>query len=63
MRPLAPNDFRTFDFGTGLRGSNLGAIILLHELGHLTGKWGKDSGLGDKATNLEHTLDVHKKCF
>ena len=60
---VSGNNFQTFDFGTGLTGADLGALLLLHELGHLTGKWGKDAGIGDKDKNLEHTQDVYKNCF
>lgn len=49
--------------GTGLDGSDLAALLLLHELGHQIGKWGSDAGAGDKDKNLEHTMAVYKACF
>lgn len=51
------------DFGTGLKGADLAALLLLHELGHQVGKWGNDSGVGDKDKNLEHSMAVYKACF
>lgn len=51
------------DLGTGLTGSDLAALIILHELGHQTKMWGKDAGLGDKDQNLEHSMAVFKACF
>lgn len=51
------------DFGTRLKGKELAALLLFHELGHQIKKWGKDSGVGDKATNLKHTMDAYNACF
>jgi hypothetical protein len=51
------------DFGTGLKGAELGALLLLHELGHQIGNRGKDSGIGDHDKNLEHTKAVYDACF
>ena len=51
------------DFGTGLKGTDLAALLLLHELGHEIGKWGSDAGVGDKDKNLEHTMAAYKACF
>jgi len=51
------------DFGTGSKGTDLAAFLLLHELGHQIGKWGSDAGLGDKDKNLEHTMAAYKACF
>jgi hypothetical protein len=51
------------DFGTGLKGKELAALILLHELGHQIRKWGKDSGPGNAEKNLRHTMDAYNACF
>jgi hypothetical protein len=51
----------TLDFGTGLRGADFGALILLHELGHVVGKFGPDAKNPD--LNRQYTQDVLKNCF
>jgi RHS repeat-associated protein len=51
------------DLGTGLKGNDLAALLLLHELGHQVGKWGKDAGVGDRDANLEHSKKVDEACF
>ncbi|HKV37416.1 MAG TPA: RHS repeat-associated core domain-containing protein [Pyrinomonadaceae bacterium] len=51
----------TFNFGTGLTGSNFRALLLLHELGHVRGKFGADAA--DAALNRAHTQQVQDACF
>jgi hypothetical protein len=51
----------TFDFGTHLRGAQFGALLLLHELGHLTGIFGPDAN--DAKKNREYTQRVQDACF
>ncbi|MBI3427145.1 MAG: hypothetical protein HY011_29805 [Acidobacteria bacterium] len=51
----------TFDFGTGLRGAQFGALLLLHELGHLVGIFGSDAG--DSKLNRGYTQQVQDACF
>jgi RHS repeat-associated protein len=51
-----------FDLGTGFRGPKLGGVMLLHEAGHVVGKFGKDTGK-DKWKNPKHTAEVLKGCF
>lgn len=53
--------FGYFDFGTGLTGADWGALLLLHEVGHLTGRFGTDAQ--DSALNLDHTQSVLSHCF
>ncbi len=49
------------DFNSGLRGSQFGALLLLHELGHQTGIFGSDAG--NQKLNREYTRRVQKACF
>ncbi|MEW6737586.1 MAG: hypothetical protein AB1489_40265 [Acidobacteriota bacterium] len=49
------------DCGTGFRGDKLGALLLLHELGHLVGLFGDDAG-DEKKTN-KYTAGILKNCF
>ena len=50
-----------FDFGTGLKDGDFGALILLHELGHQAGIFGEDAqNLGE---NQAHTQQVYEACF
>jgi hypothetical protein len=58
---LAQRRWVTFDFGTGLTGSDFRALILLHELGHVRGKFGADAA--DAALNRAHTQQVQDACF
>jgi RHS repeat-associated protein len=52
----------TFDFGTGLRGVQFQALILLHELGHQTGVFRlHDASLPQ--LNLFYTRSVMEMCF
>ena len=37
MYVLGKSEFQTLDFNTGLRGTDFGALLLLHELGHMVG--------------------------
>jgi hypothetical protein len=53
--------FVTFDFGTGLTGADFGALLLLHELGHVRGIFGADAG--NSALNRLHTQRVQDACF
>ena len=52
---------RTLDFETGLRGAQFGALLLLHELGHLTGVFKADAH--DAKLNREYTQKVQDACF
>jgi uncharacterized protein RhaS with RHS repeats len=52
--------FLYFDFGTGLTGADWGALLLLHELGHLTGVQGPDAGSPINETWTQSVLD---NCF
>ena len=47
-------------YRTGLTGTDFQALILLHELGHLTGKFGPDK---DRGTNDFYTNKVLEDCF
>src|SRR5262249_42041819 len=51
----------TVDYGTGLRGAHFGALILLHELGHLTKVFQPDAG--NEQLNNSYTDQVLKACF
>ena len=51
------------DFNTGYSGAKLRAVILLHELGHLVGKFGPDGGEGNEDKNLGYTKQVLDACF
>jgi len=53
--------FHTIDMGTNLRGSDFSALLLLHELGHVVGKFGPDAH--DSALNRSYTESVLKACF
>jgi hypothetical protein len=52
---------QTLDFNSGLRGSQFGALLLLHELGHQTGIFGSDAG--NSKLNREYRRRVQKTCF
>jgi len=52
---------QTLDLGSGLSGKKFGAILLLHELGHQVGIFGKDAG-NQKLSN-EYTQQVLDACF
>ena len=58
---LVGTESHTFDFGTKLRGANFGALLLLHELGHLVGIFGPDAK--DPRKNLGYTQQVLEACF
>jgi hypothetical protein len=53
--------FQTVDMGTHLRGADFGALLLLHELGHVVGKFGPDAG--NSELNRSYTAQVQKHCF
>lgn len=53
--------FSYFDFGTGLTGADWGSLLLLHEVGHLTGVFGLDSS--EATLNRNHTQAVLDNCF
>lgn len=53
--------FQTVDMGTHLRGADFGALLLLHELGHVVGKFGPDAH--DSDLNRSYTESVLKACF
>jgi RHS repeat-associated protein len=56
--------FVTVDIGTGLTGTNFQALILLHEMGHVTGKFPADGGPdAPPGLNRAHTQTVRSKCF
>ena len=61
MLVAGKSGFQTVDMGTGLRGADFGALILLHELGHVVGKFGPDAA--DSALNRSYTDLVLKNCF
>jgi RHS repeat-associated protein len=52
---------QTLDMGTGLRGADFGGLLLLHELGHVTGKFGRD--VGNAKLNRAYTQMVLDHCF
>ncbi len=49
------------DMGTGLSGTKFGALLLLHELGHQVGIFGKDAG--NEKVNRGYTQQVLDACF
>ena len=51
----------TVDFGTRLGGAQFGALLLLHELGHLTGVFKPDAG--NDQLNRSYTQQVQDACF
>jgi hypothetical protein len=51
----------TLDFGSRLSGAQFAALLLLHELGHQRGIFGRDADNLD--TNLAHTQRVLDACF
>lgn len=53
--------FQTIDMDTRLRGADFGALLLLHELGHVVGKFGPDAG--NSQLNRSYTAQVQKNCF
>ena len=53
--------FQKVDMGTNLRGADFGALLLLHELGHVVGKFGPDAH--DSDLNRSYTESVLKNCF
>jgi hypothetical protein len=55
------NGLQTLDFNSNLRGADFGALLLLHELGHMVGKFGPDAN--DYQLNLSYTQEVLKNCF
>ncbi|NOT61847.1 MAG: hypothetical protein HOP19_16660 [Acidobacteria bacterium] len=59
--PLPEGGFKIIDMGTGRRGRDFGALLLLHELGHQTGVFLSDSG--DSKLNRSQTDKVLKACF
>jgi RHS repeat-associated protein len=55
------NGMQLLDFKTGLTGAQFGALLLLHELGHQSKRFGADADNLEK--NLKHTKEVYKACF
>ena len=55
--------FQTVNMGTNRYGADFGAILLLHELGHIVGKFGPDAGPNDGDLNRSYTDLVLKNCF
>lgn len=51
----------TVDFGTGFSGAQFGSLLLLHELGHLTGVFKPDAG--NDQLNRSYTQQVQDACF
>jgi RHS repeat-associated protein len=51
----------SLDLKTGLTGAKWGALLLLHELGHQAGKFGKDAD--DYEKNRGHSMEVYRNCF
>ncbi|MFI5360398.1 MAG: hypothetical protein ACHQ49_00390 [Elusimicrobiota bacterium] len=49
------------DFETNLRGADFGGLLLLHELGHVVGKFGPDAD--DSKLNRSYTDAVIKNCY
>jgi hypothetical protein len=52
---------QALDFGSGLRGADFGALLLLHELGHQVGLFGRDAH--DPDLNQRYTRAVLNACF
>jgi hypothetical protein len=50
-----------FDLGTGLRGARFAALLLLHELGHVTGIFRPDAN--NSELNQRQTQRVIDRCF
>jgi hypothetical protein len=61
MYVIGKSGFQTVDMGTNLRGADFGALLLLHELGHVVGKFGPDAH--DSDLNRSYTESVLKNCF
>lgn len=61
MLVIGASGFQTIDMGTNLRGADFGALLLLHELGHVVGKFGPDAH--DGKLNRSYTESVLKACF
>ena len=61
VRTSSRVESHTFDFGTGLRGAQFGALLLLHELGHLVGIFGPDAK--NSQLNRSYTQQVQDACF
>ncbi|MFI5349641.1 MAG: hypothetical protein ACHQ2Z_08865 [Elusimicrobiota bacterium] len=55
--------FQTVNMGTNRYGADFGALLLLHELGHIVGKFGPDAGPNDGDLNRSYTDLVLKNCF
>jgi RHS repeat-associated protein len=51
----------TLDFGTGLKGADFKALVLLHELGHQTDIFGPDAA--NPALNHFYTRSILEMCF
>lgn len=54
-------EYHMLDMGTNLRGADFGALLLLHELGHVVGKFGPD--VDDDKLNRSYTEAVLQNCF
>jgi hypothetical protein len=52
---------KTVDFKTGMRGAEFGALLLLHELGHLVGIFKADASNAE--LNRQYTQQVQDACF
>lgn len=61
LRAPGMSSSAVFDMGTGLRGSQLGAAMILHETGHVTGKFPPDAH--DSRINQQNTEQVLRGCF
>jgi hypothetical protein len=61
MAVQGTDKWRTLDLGTGLRGAEFGALLLLHELGHVVGKFGPDAQ--DSKLNRSYSEQVIQHCF
>jgi hypothetical protein len=61
MYVMGKSGFQTVDMGTNLRGADFAALLLLHELGHVVGKFGPDAN--DGKLNRSYTDAVLKNCF
>jgi hypothetical protein len=55
--------FQTVNMGTNRYGADFGALLLLHELGHIVYKFGPDAGPDDGDLNRSYTDQVLKNCF
>jgi hypothetical protein len=63
MYVMGKSGFQTVDMGTNRRGDDFAALLLLHELGHIVGRFGPDAGPNDSELNRSYTQLVLDNCF